>query len=112
MARSAPPPPWRRYELQAEVLQGLAHPIRLALADRLRDGEVCVCDLATGVGAERSNVSRHLAVMLRGGIVETRKEGLKVFYRLRTPCVLDFMRCATRTLQHDLDERARALEQG
>lgn len=104
-------PPWRRYELQAEVLQGLAHPLRLALADQLRDGEVCVCDLAVAVGAERSNVSRHLAVMLRAGILDTRKEGLKVYYRLRTPCVLDFMRCATRTLRHDLDERTRALEE-
>lgn len=100
---------WQRFELQAEVLQGLAHPIRLAIADLLRDGEVCVCDIAAAVGAERSNVSRHLAVMARSGIVGTRKEGLKVFYRLRTPCVLDFMACATRTIEHDLAERSRAL---
>lgn len=102
-------PAWQRFELQADVLQGLAHPIRLAIADLLRDGEVCVCDIARAVGAERSNVSRHLAVMARSGIVGTRKEGLKVFYRLRTPCVLDFMACATRTIEHDLAERTRAL---
>lgn len=100
---------WQRYELQAEVINGVAHPIRLAIVDLLRDGEVCVCDIATAVGAERSNVSRHLAVMARSGIVSTRKEGLKVFYRLRTPCIMDFMACATRTLEHDLEERARVL---
>lgn len=109
MKKSATVNAWQRYELQAEVIQGLAHPIRLAIVDLLRAGEVCVCDIATAVGAERSNVSRHLAVMARAGIVGTRKEGLKVFYGLRTPCVLDFMSCATRTLEHDLEERRRAL---
>jgi DNA-binding transcriptional ArsR family regulator len=64
---------------------------------------------AAAVGAERSNVSRHLAVMARSGIVRTRREGLKVYYSLRTPCILDFMACATRTLEHDLEERTRAL---
>jgi len=104
--------PWRRFELQAEVMQGLAHPIRLAIVDLLRSGEVCVCDIAAAVGAERSNVSRHLALMARRGIVSTRREGLRVFYRLRTPCVVDFMACATRTLEHDLEERARMLADG
>lgn len=100
---------WQRFELQAEVIQALAHPIRLAIVDLLRSGEVCVCDIAAAIGAERSNVSRHLAVMSRGGIVRTRREGLKVFYSLRTPCILDFMTCATRALEHDLEERSRAL---
>jgi DNA-binding transcriptional ArsR family regulator len=99
----------QRYELQAEVIQALAHPIRLAIVDRLRAGEVCVCDIAEAVGAERSNVSRHLAVMLRAGVVKARKDGLKVYYALRTPCILDFMACATRALEHGLEERARAL---
>lgn len=111
MKSRKPPPSWQRFELQAEVIQALAHPIRLAIADLLRGGEICVCDIAVAVGAERSNVSRHLAVMMKGGIVRSRREGLKVYYSLRTPCVLDFMTCATRTLEHDLRERARALEQ-
>jgi len=109
MIKKQQTPPWQRFALQAEVIQGLAHPIRLAIVDLLRGGEVCVCDIAAAVGAERSNVSRHLAVMSRSGIVRTRKQGLKVFYELRTPCILDFMACATRTLEHDLEERTRAL---
>jgi len=102
-------PAWQRFELQAEVVQALAHPIRLAIVDLLRSGEVCVCDIAASVGAERSNVSRHLAVMSRAGVLRTRKEGLKVFYDLRTPCILEFLGCATRTLELDLAERSRAL---
>jgi ArsR family transcriptional regulator len=99
----------RRYELQAEVVQALAHPIRIAVADLLRDGEQCVCDIAEQVGAERSNVSRHLAIMLRAGIVETRREGVMVFYQLRTPCILNFLACASDVLRHNLEEETRIL---
>jgi DNA-binding transcriptional ArsR family regulator len=109
MNKTPPPDPSARFELQAGVMQALAHPLRLAIVDLLRSGEVCVCDIAVAIGAERSNVSRHLAVMSKGGVLRTRKEGLKVFYSLRTPCVLDFLACATRTLEHGLAERARLL---
>lgn len=97
----------KRYERQAEVVQALAHPIRLAVADFLGGGEQCVCDIAAHVGAERSNVSRHLAIMLKAGIVATRKEGVMVFYRLRTPCVLNFLGCATDVVRRNVAEDAR-----
>ncbi len=99
----------KRYELQARIIQALAHPIRVAITDLLRDGEVCVCDIADKIGAERSNVSRHLAIMHRAGIVRARKEGLQVFYSLRTPCVLSFLSCATTTLEHNLKEDSTAM---
>ena len=109
MKKQPPDMRWHRYELQAEVIHGVAHPIRLAIVDLLRDGDVCVCDIASAIGAGRSNVSRHLAVMMKSGIVRTRKEGLKVYYGLRTPCILGFMACATQAVEHDLEERRRTL---
>lgn len=99
----------KRHELQARVFQALGHPLRVAIAEELRDGEVCVCDLAERVGSERSNVSRHLAVMLQAGVLSSRKEGLQVFYTLRTPCILDFLCCATRVVTQSVEEHARAL---
>ena len=100
---------WKRYGMQAQVIQALAHPIRVAIVDVLKDGEVCVCEIADRVGAQRSNVSRHLAVMLKAGVLKTRKEGLQVFYSLRTPCVLSFLSCATRALEQNLKEQSKAL---
>jgi ArsR family transcriptional regulator len=73
------------YEKQAEIAKAIAHPLRIAVIDFLKDGERCVCDIAEHVGSERSNVSRHLAVMVNAGVLSCRKEGLKVFYWLRTP---------------------------
>ncbi len=91
------------YELKASVLQAIAHPLRLAVLEVLRKGDQCVCDIAEEVGAKRSNVSRHLAVMLSAGILSSRKEGLQVFYSLRTPCILDSLKCVTRVLREQRD---------
>ena len=99
----------RLYELKAEVIQAAAHPIRLAVLDFLRDGEQCVCDIATHVEAERSNVSRHLALMTKAGLLESRKEGLKVMYSLKCPCILDFVGCVTSVLREQLEDRRAAL---
>lgn len=87
------------YRMKADVLSALAHPVRLAVVDLLSQGEQCVCDIAGRVGAERSNVSRHLALMVRAGVLEHRKEGLRMIYRLRTPCVMGFLTCVTAMLK-------------
>ena len=89
----------RLYRAKAEMIQAAGHPIRLAVLDFLKDGEQCVCDIATHVGAQRSNVSRHLAVMLKAGIVDCRKDGLKMMYSLKTPCILNFLSCVTDVLR-------------
>lgn len=87
------------YEMKAGIIQAAGHPIRLAVIDFLKGGEQCVCDIAVHVGAQRSNVSRHLAVMLKAGIVDCRKDGLKVIYSLKTPCILNFLACVTDVLR-------------
>lgn len=95
--------------LQAEVLAALGHPLRLAVVAVLGDGEQCVCDIAAAVGAQRSNVSRHLGVLANAGVVAWRKDGLKVMYRLTTPCVMQFLSCVNRVLQERLAANAAAL---
>ena len=79
------------YRLQAEVIQAAGHPVRLAILHYLKDGEQCVCDIAEHIGAQRSNVSRHLNLMLKSGVLEFRKDGLRAMYRLRTPCIMKFI---------------------
>jgi len=97
------------FEKQAEIAKAVAHPLRIAVIDFLKDGEKCVCDIAEHIGSERSNVSRHLGIMVGAGVLSCRKEGLKVFYSLRTPCVVDFLGCATRVLKHQAKEHERLL---
>ena len=89
----------RVFEKQADVINAMAHPVRIAIIDFLKDGEQCVCDIATHIGSERSNVSRHLSVMVNAGILEYRKDGLKVIYKLKCPCILEFFSCISGVLK-------------
>jgi len=97
------------FEKQAEIAKAIAHPLRIAVVNFLKDGEQCVCDIAKHVGSERSNVSRHLSVMSNAGLLEYRKEGLKVIYKLKTPCILEFFSCVSRVLKQQVKEDERLL---
>lgn len=98
------------YKLKADVIAAVGHPIRLAVIDFLKDGEQCVCDIAKYVGAKRSNVSRHLGVLLNAGVVSQRKDGLKMMYTLRTPCLLSFMKCVEGVLRENAKDASKVLE--
>lgn len=78
---------------RARVLRALAHASRLMMVDELSRGERCVCELTELVGADMSTVSKHLSVLKDAGIVDSQRQGVKVFYRLRVPCVLNFFAC-------------------
>ena len=88
----------------------MAHPSRLMMIDALAEGEKCVCELQTLVDADMSTVSKHLTIMKNAGLVTDRKEGLKVFYRLRVPCVLRFFDCVDAVLRANDADNARALK--
>ncbi|MFZ0034152.1 MAG: metalloregulator ArsR/SmtB family transcription factor [Sedimentisphaerales bacterium] len=95
------------FEKQAEIAKAISHPLRIAILDFLKNKEQCVCDIAEHIGSEQSNVSRHLSVMVGAGVLDCRKEGLKVIYRLKCSCILDFFSCITGVLK----QRARESKQ-
>lgn len=76
-----------------QILKALAHPVRLYLVMELAHGEKCVNELTGQACCDISTVSRHLSQLRNAGIVDDDKRGLQVFYRLRAPCLLDFISC-------------------
>lgn len=92
-----------RYRLRAQVIKALGHSTRLRIVEKLAEEETCVCDLQTLVGGDISTVSRHLSVLRSAGVVADRKDGLKVFYSLRVPCVLRFVECVDEVLDSRRD---------
>ncbi|MEQ1839276.1 MAG: metalloregulator ArsR/SmtB family transcription factor [Verrucomicrobiales bacterium] len=82
-----------RTERRVAVIKALAHPSRLVIAEALQRGELCVCDLRDLVGSDISTVSKHLTVMREAGLLEMEKRGLNVYYRLRCPCLRNFLEC-------------------
>jgi DNA-binding transcriptional ArsR family regulator len=87
------------FSKQAKMLKAVAHESRLMIVDRLSRGECSVGELRDLVGGDPSTVSKHLALMRAHGIADDRREGTTVYYRLLTPCVCNFLTCATQVLK-------------
>ncbi len=66
----------------AALCAALADPTRLRILSLLGDGEVCVCHIHGSLEIPQPTASRHLASLRRAGLVQTRREGLWVHYRL------------------------------
>jgi len=85
------------------VFRALADPTRLRIVGLLAGGEVCVCDLHASLRIPQPKTSRHLAYLRRAGLVDARKEGLWVHYRLAEPddpTVRTILNAAVHTLSH------------
>ena len=84
----------RAYRERAKILKALAHPSRLIMIETMSDGgEICVGDLVEMIGADQSTVSKHLALLEAAGVIDYRKEGRRVLYRLARPSVVDLLEC-------------------
>ena len=80
--RRSHPLPDELVELIAERFRALAEPTRIKLLDRLREGEATVLELTALVGTTQQNVSKHLVLLQRAGIVARRKQGNFAYYRI------------------------------
>ena len=98
-------------EEKSRVLKALGHPTRLLIAEELGQGERCVCEFVDMAGVDYSTISRHLAVMKQAGLVEDEKRGKQVFYRLRVPCVLNFMECIEEVIRSGAEKQISMLKQ-
>ncbi len=77
--------------LHASVCKGLADPKRLLLINALRDGERSVSELCADTGIAQTNVSRHLAVLRDKGLVQSRRDGQRVYYWLTSKKITEAM---------------------
>ncbi len=94
-----------RLRLKAEVFKAMGHPLRLGVIEFLRDGEKCVCEIVDHMGTGISNMSKHLSVLKKAGVVADRREGLKIMYSLTMPCALEFARCVENTVIKRLEDQ-------
>jgi ArsR family transcriptional regulator len=75
------------YRETAEKFHLLAHPARLQILDEIRRAEACVCHLQTVLKRPQAYVSQQLRVLRDAGLVEDRREGTLVYYRVNDPTV-------------------------
>jgi DNA-binding transcriptional ArsR family regulator len=72
------------FETAAELFAVLSTPIRLRVLNALCDGEKTVNQMVTSIGCSQPNLSQHLNVLYKSGIVTKRKEGTQVIYRIQS----------------------------
>jgi DNA-binding transcriptional ArsR family regulator len=99
-----------KHEIRAKIIKAMAHPTRLFIIEELsKSDQRCVCELTEMIGADMSTVSRHLAMLKNAGILEDEKRGSQVYYRLRVPCVLNFIECVESVIKTNVKERHKLL---
>ena len=76
-----------KIQLEADFLSVLAQPTRLRILYFLRDGERCACEINPSMPEDASVISRHLVKMREAGILDSRKEGVSIYYKIREPRV-------------------------
>ena len=85
------------FESAAKLFKTLMHPARLEILDILRDGEHCVCHIEAALGYRQAYISQQLMVLREAGLVQDRRDGWNMYYRVVQPGVYDVIDSARQT---------------
>jgi DNA-binding transcriptional ArsR family regulator len=97
------------FENQSQILKALGQPTRLQILDLLKDGERCVCEIFPAINQEQANVSKHLSILKQSGILDSRKEGLRVIYGIKNKEVLGLIKGVSLMLKNQAREQREIL---
>ena len=94
----------RVFELAAELFTLLGTPMRLRILNALCDGERSVSQMLEKIDTTQPNLSQHLAVMYRSGVLAKRKEGTQVIYRVQSEKALTLCRSVCSQIAIEMDD--------
>jgi DNA-binding transcriptional ArsR family regulator len=100
----------RVLELKAEILKALAQPTRLKILELLRNGEKCICEIVPALNGEQSNISRHISLMQKSNLVNTRKDGVRVMVKVKDPKIFDILDQVSIILKNQMNEQSRLIK--
>jgi ArsR family transcriptional regulator len=92
------------YALKAEFFRVLGHPVRVRILQLLREGERTVGSLQAALELDSSGTSQQLAALRKQGLVESRREGTSVYYRVKDPRTLELLELAKAIIAANLEE--------
>lgn len=103
--------PTALHKFKSEFFKALGHPVRLAILDALREGELSVGNLCEALELDQSGVSQQLAILRNRGFVDTRREKTVVFYRAADLEVYAFLDLGRAIFERQLQQSGEILEQ-
>jgi ArsR family transcriptional regulator len=92
------------YVVKAQLFRVLGHPLRIRILELLRDGERTVGDLQAELELDSSGTSQHLAALRQQGVLDSRRAGTSVYYRIRDPRVSQLLALANQILTSALSD--------
>lgn len=98
------------HEAKASLFRVLGHPARVRILELLRDGERSVGALQADLGLDSGGTSQHLAALRRVGVVQSRREGTTVFYRIDDRRVFDLLAAGRDIISRQLGEQQSLLK--
>jgi ArsR family transcriptional regulator len=98
-----PTPKVKDLEALTKVYAALADPTRLRILSLLGEGEICVCHIHASLDVPQPTASRHLAYLKKSGLVEARRDGIWMHYKMAeitNPVVAAVVKAALHALTH------------
>ncbi|RMG19041.1 MAG: ArsR family transcriptional regulator [Bacteroidetes bacterium] len=90
-------PKWKQ---AAESLKAIAHPVRLAMIDLLREGEKNVTEIHLALGLEQAVASQHLSILRDKGVCVSRRAGKHAYYHLQDHALVDAVELVVKEMEH------------
>lgn len=84
---------------RARVIKAMANETRLFIVEELAKEKKSVSELTDMIGTDISTISRHLLILRNAGIVSDERKGNRIYYSLKTPCILNFFSCVENVLK-------------
>ena len=99
------------HEVKANLFRVLGHPARVRILELLRGGERSVGSLQAELGLDSGGTSQHLSALRRIGLVESRREGTSVFYRVDDEHVFELLEAGRAIITRQLAEQQSILSE-
>lgn len=97
-------------DFESTFLKAIAQPTRLKIVYFLRDGEKCACKIIPKMKEDQSSISRHLTSLKNAGILESRKEGVSVYYKIKDKRVFSILALVDDMLKTQVKEEAEVMK--
>jgi DNA-binding transcriptional ArsR family regulator len=94
-------------DLESSFLKAIAQPTRLRILYFLKDGEKCQCEIIPKMKEDQSNISRHLTHMRDMGILESRREGVSIYYKIKDKRIFALLSLVDEMVKAGIKEKAR-----
>lgn len=97
-------------QIESDFLKAIAQPTRLKILYFLKEGERCQCEIIPKMKEDQSNISRHLTHMKDMGILESRKEGVSVYYKIKDKRVFTLLSLVDEMIKAEIREKAKMVK--